>query len=61
MDQRFIQHGDDFITITGNARCTNGDCPYIKYVGDCSGDIENCEYRKQRNDAFLNYTFDSLR
>mgnify|MGYP006868360848 CR=1 FL=1 len=52
MEQNFIRHGDDFVVITGNARCTNGDCP---------GDIENCEYRQQRNDAFLNYTFDGLR
>ena len=52
--------GDDFIVITGNTRCTNGDCPYIKEVGDCTGDIENCEYRQQRNDAFVNYTFDGL-
>lgn len=36
MEQRFIQHGDNIVTITGNTRCTNGDCPYIKYVGDCS-------------------------
>ena len=52
MEQNFIQHGDDFITINGNARCTNG---------DCLSDIENCEYRQQMNDAFLNYTFDDLR
>ena len=61
MEQRFIQHGDDFVVITGIARCTNRDCPYIKYVGDCPGDIENCEYRHQRNDAFIGYTFDGLR
>lgn len=60
MDQRFIQHGDDFVVITGNTRCT-GECPYIKYVGDCPGNIENCEYRQQRNDAFINCTFDGLR
>ena len=47
--------------MTGNTRCTNGECPYIKYVGDCPGNIENCEYRQQRNDAFINYTFDGLR
>ena len=41
MKQSFIRHGDDFVVINGNARCTNGDCPYIKYVGDCPGDIEN--------------------
>ena len=61
MEQSFIKHGDNIITITGNVRCTNGDCPYIKYVGDCPGNIENCEYRQQRNDAFLNYTFGDLR
>ena len=61
MEQNFIKHGDDIVTITGNTSCTNGDCPYIKYVGDCPGDIENCEYRQQRNDAFVNYTFDGLR
>ena len=61
MDQRFIQHGDDFVVITGNTRCTNGDCPYINEVEDCPGDIENCEYRQQRNDAFINYAFDGLR
>ena len=53
MDQNFIQHGDDFVVITGNTRCTNGDCPYINEVGDCPCNIENCEYRQQRNDAFL--------
>lgn len=37
MEQNFIQYGDDFVVITGKARCTNGDCPYIKYVGDCPG------------------------
>ena len=61
MEQRFIKHGDDIVTVTGNTRCTNGDCPYIKEIGDCLGDIENCEYRQQSNDAFLNYTFDGLR
>lgn len=61
MEQRFIQHGDDIVVITGNARCTNADCPYINKVGDCLGNIENCEYRQQRNDAFTNYTFDGLR
>ena len=61
MEQRFIQHGDDFVVIMGNTRCTNGECPYIKYVGDGPGNIENCEYRQQRNDAFINYTFDGLR
>ena len=61
MEQNFIRHGDDFITINGNARCTNDDCPYIKYVGDCPGNIDNCEYRKQSNDAFIGYTFDGLR
>ena len=61
MDQNFIQHGDDFVVITGNTRCTNGDCPYITEVGECLGNIENCEYRQPRNDAFLNYTFDGLR
>lgn len=61
MEQNFIQHGDDFITINGNVRCTNGDCLYIKYVGDCPCDIENCEYRQQSNDAFIGYTFDCLR
>ena len=60
MEKQFIQHGDNIVTITGNTRCTNGDCPYIKEVGDCPGNIENCEYRQQRNDAFLNYTFDGL-
>lgn len=53
MEQRFIQHGDDIVTITGNTRCTNGDCPYINEIGDCLGNIENCEYRQQRNDAFI--------
>lgn len=60
MEQRFIQHGDNIVTITGNASCTNGDCQYIKYVGDCPGDIDNCEYRQQSNDAFINYTFDGV-
>ena len=61
MEQSFIKHGDNIITINGNARCANGDCPYINEVGDCPGNIENCEYRQPRNDAFLNYTFDGLR
>lgn len=61
MEQRFIRHGEDIITITGNARCTNADCLYIKEVGCCTGNIENCEYRQQRIDAFLGYTFDGLR
>ena len=61
MEQRFIQHRDNIITITGTVRCTNADCPYIKEIGDCPGNIENCEYRQQRNDAFINYMFDSLR
>ena len=39
MEQNFIRHGDDFVVITGNTRCTNGDCPYIKYVGECLGNI----------------------
>lgn len=60
MEQNFIQHGDNIITITGNTSCTNADCPYINCVGDCTGDIENCEYRQQRNDAFINYTFDGI-
>lgn len=60
MEQRFIQHGDDFVVITGNTRCTNADCPHINEVGDCTGDIENCDYRQQRNDAFLHYTFDGI-
>lgn len=61
MEQNFMKHGDDIITIIGDIRCTNGNCPYINEVGDCIGNIENCEYRKQRNDAFVNYTFDGLR
>lgn len=60
MEQNYIKHGDDIITIIGDIRCTNGNCPYINEVGDCIGNIENCEYRKQRNDAFINYTFDGL-
>lgn len=60
MEQIFIQHGDNIATITGNTSCTNGNCPYIKEGRDCTGDIENCEYRKQRNDAFLNYTLDGI-
>ena len=60
MEQRFIQHGDNIVTITGNAHCTNGDCPYISEIGDCPGNIENCEYRQQRNDAFLGYMFDGI-
>ena len=61
MEQNFIKHGDNIVTITGNTRCTNADCPYINYVGECPGDIENCEYRQLRSDAFINYTFDGLR
>ena len=34
MEQNFIQHGDNIITITGNTRCTNADCPYINCVGE---------------------------
>lgn len=60
MEQSFIKHGDDVVSITGNVRCTNGECPYINYVGDCPGNIENCEYQQHNNDAFLNYTFDSI-
>lgn len=60
MEERFIQHGDDFVVITGNTRCTNGDCPYINEVGDCPRDIEKCEYRQQSNDAFIGYTFDEI-
>lgn len=60
MEQNFFQHGDNIITITGNIRCATGDCPYINEAGGCLGDIENCEYRQQRNDAFLNYTFDGI-
>ena len=60
MEQQFIRHGDDIITITGNTRCTNADCPCINEVGDCIGNIEGCEYRRQRNDAFLGYTFDDI-
>lgn len=30
MEQNIIKHGDNIVTITGNARCTNADCPYIK-------------------------------
>ena len=60
MEQNFIQHGNDIVTITGNTLCTNGDCPYINHVGCCTGNIENCEYRQQRNDAFLAYTFDGI-
>ena len=60
MAERIIKHGDNIVTITGKTRCTNGDCPYINYVGDCPGNIENCEYSKQNNDAFLNYTFDGI-
>lgn len=61
MEQKFIKHGDNIVTITGDVRCTNTDCPYINCVGCCTGDIENCEYSQQRNDAFINYTFDGLR
>ena len=39
MEQNFIKHGDNIVAITGNARCTSGDCPYIKEAGDCKGDI----------------------
>lgn len=60
MEQKFIQHGEDVVTITGNMCCTNADCPYIKYVGCCTGNIENCEYRQQRNDAFIGYMFDGI-
>lgn len=60
MEQQFIRHGDNIITVTGNTRCTNGDCPYINEVGDCIGNIEGCEYRQQRSDAFLGYTFDGI-
>lgn len=60
MEQNFIRHGDDVTTITGNIRCTNAGCPYINEVGDCLGNIEDCEYKQQRNDAFLNYTFDGI-
>lgn len=61
MEQNFIKYGDDIVTITGNTSCTNGNCPYIKYAGDCPGNIDNCEYnRQQSNDAFLNYTFDGI-
>lgn len=51
MEQNFIRHGDNIVTISGNTCCINGDCP---------GNIENCEYRQQSNDAFLNYTFDGI-
>lgn len=60
MEQNFIKHGDDIVTITGNTRCTNADCTYISYVGCCTGDIANCEYRQHNNDAFLHYTFDGI-
>ena len=63
MEERFIKHRDNIVTITGAVRCTTADCPYISYVGDCPGNIENCEYRQQRNDtndAFLYYTFDGI-
>ncbi len=60
MEQSFIKHGDDIVTITGDIRCTNRECPYINYVGCCTSNNENCEYRQQRNDAFLNYTFDGI-
>lgn len=43
MEQRFIQYGDNIITITGNARCTNGDCPYITEVGECIVNIDTKE------------------
>lgn len=64
MKQNFIRHGDNIVTMSGNSRCTNADCPYINEVinevGDCLGNIENCEYRQQSNDAFLGYTFDGI-
>ena len=60
MEEQFIKHGDDIATVTGNVRCTKGDCPYLNYVEDCLGNIENCEYAQQNNDAFLSYTFDGL-
>lgn len=60
MEQSFIKHGYDVVNITGNSRCTNGNCPYVNYVGDCLGNIENCEYQQQNNDAFLGYTFDGI-
>ena len=60
MEELFIKHGDNIVTITGNVRCANADCPYINEIGDCLGDIENCEYRQHNNDAFLGYTFDGI-
>ena len=60
MEQNFIRHGDNIVTITGNTRCTNVNCPNINEVGDCPGDIENCEYRQQKNDAFIGYKFDGI-
>lgn len=60
MEQNFIQHGDNIVTITGNTHCTNGDCTYINEAGDCLGNIINSEYRKQRDDVFLGYTFDGI-
>ena len=60
MEQNIIRHGDNIVTITGNTRCINGDCPYINEVGDCLSNIENCEYRQESNDAFLGYTFDGI-
>lgn len=60
MEEQFITHADNIVTVVGNIRCTNADCPYINYVGCCTGNIENCEYKKQKNDAFLNYTFDGI-
>lgn len=60
MEERFISHGDNIVTITGKTRCTYGDCPYINNVGGCPGDIEGCEYARQNNDAFLGYTFDGI-
>ena len=33
----------------------------VEFLNDSPGNIENCEYRQQRNDELLNYTFDSLR
>lgn len=60
MENNFIKHGDDIVTITGSIRCTNADCPYISHTGCCTGNIENCEYRQQKNDAVFNYRFDGI-
>ena len=57
MEQRFIQHGDNIITITGNAHYTNGDCPYIDDMGSCRNVNAKWEYEKQRYDALLHYGF----